>query len=115
MDAELEKEPAILAVLDRLRLTLGRHAFVLADHWESDVCAVGIASPQNSGVLVYIACYRETPGYYDFELELPPLPDDDFVYRVAGIGSGVSFEELAGVVAGHLKHAESVTAPDLAD
>ena len=48
----------------------------------------------------------EARGRYGYELELPPPAGDEFPYHVAGTGSGVSFEELAGVVAGHLKRAE---------
>jgi hypothetical protein len=108
----IDKDPAILVVLDRLRSRLGPSAFVLADHWESDLCAVGIASPRNPGVLVYISCHREQPERFGYELELPPPPGDDFPYQVAGTGSGVSFEELAAVVADHLKHAEPCATPD---
>jgi hypothetical protein len=108
--AALDKDPAILAVLDLLWSRLGPGAFILADHWESDLCAVGIASPGDPGVLVYISCVGEPPGCFGYELELPPAPGVDFPYQVAGTGSGLSFEELAGVVAGHLKRAEQVAA-----
>jgi hypothetical protein len=110
--ASLDKDPAILAFLDRLWSRLGPGAFVLADHWEPDLCAVGIASPRDPGVLVYISCYGEPPGRYSYELELPPPPGDGLWYQVAGTGSGLSFEELAGVVAGHLKRAEPGAAAD---
>ncbi len=104
--AALDKDPAILAALDRLRSRLGSNAFVITDNWELDLCAVGIASPHDPGVLVYISTYGEPPGRFGYELELPPPPGDDFPYLFAGAGSDVSFEELAGVVAGHLKRAE---------
>ena len=110
--AALDKDPAILAALDRLRSRLGPDAFVVADHWEPDLCAVGIVSPHNAGVLGYISCYGEPPGRFGYELELPSPPGEDIPYQVAGTGSGVSFEELAGVVAGHLKHAEPDVAAD---
>ncbi len=102
----LDKDPSIVAVLDRLRARLGPGAFVLADHWEPDLFAVGIASPRDLGVLVYIPTYREPAGKFGYELALPPLLGDASPYRVAGRADGVSFEELASVIAGHLKHAE---------
>ena len=100
--ATLDKDPAILAALDHLRSTLGPEAFVLADYWEGDLCAVGIASPRDPGVLAYISCFGEPPGRFWYELELPPPPGDEFPYQVAGTGSGLSIEELAAVVGGHL-------------
>lgn len=110
--AALHKNPAILAALDRLWSRLGSDTFVLADHWEADLCAVGIATPRSPGVLVYISCYGEPPGCFAYELELPPPPGDDFPYKVAGTGAGLSFEELAVVVAEHLKHAEPWVEPE---
>ena len=95
------KDPAILEVLGQLQSRLGSDAFVVTDHWESDRCAIGISSPRDAGVLVYISCDRELPGMFGYELELPPLPGDAFPYRVMGRGSGVSFEELVGIASGH--------------
>jgi hypothetical protein len=98
------KDPSIPNVLKRLRVRLGSDAFVLSDHWEPDLFAVGIASPRNLGVLVYISTYREPAGLFEYELELPPSPGDGAQYKVAGRASGVSFEELASVVAAHLNN-----------
>ena len=106
MGAALDKDPTIVAALDRLWWWLGLDAFVLADHWESDLCAIGIASPRDAGVLVYISCHGEPPGLFTYELELPLPPGNDFPYQVAGTGSGLPLEELAVVVAEHLKRAE---------
>ena len=112
MGTGLDKDPVIIKVLEQLRSRLGPAAFVLADHWESDLCAVGIASPHNREVLVYLSCYGEPSDCFGYELELP-RPQIDFVsnpdvvpYLVAGRGTGVRFEELVGIVAAHLRHAE---------
>ena len=61
MRAVLDKDPVIVAALARLSSCLGPDAFVLADHWDSDPCAVGVASPRDGGVLVYITCHGERP------------------------------------------------------
>lgn len=112
MSGGLHKDPSILEVLDRLRSRLGEEAFVIADRWEADLFAVGIAAPHDLGVLVYISTYGYLPERFGYELELPPEPGDDFPYRVAGRGAKVSFEELACVVANHLNPSESNTSPD---
>jgi hypothetical protein len=103
--AALDKDPAILAALDHLWSRLGSDAFVLTDHWESDLCAVGIAGPRDLRVLVYISCHGELPGRFGYELELPPPPGSDDMYEVAGRGDGVTFGELASVVDAHLNRA----------
>jgi hypothetical protein len=103
--AALDKDPAILAVLTRLWSRLGADAFIVADHWEGDLCAVGIASPCDPRVLVYISCYGEADGRFNYELEVPPPRGDDSLYRVAGRGFGVPFSELVDIVTHHLKRA----------
>ncbi|MGL4464112.1 MAG: hypothetical protein ACRDD1_18405 [Planctomycetia bacterium] len=108
----LDKTPAVLAALDRLRSRLGPEAFVLADHWASDRCAVGVASRRDPGVLVYISCHGDSPDRFGYELERPRPLGDDFPYRVVGRAADVSFDELADVVAGHLTQAESGARPD---
>jgi hypothetical protein len=100
----VEKDAAIHAVLNHLWARLGPEAFVVTDHWDTDLSAIGISSPHNRGVLVYISCYGNQSGRYGYELELPALTDD-FPYQVAGRSSDVSFEELARVIAAHLKRA----------
>jgi hypothetical protein len=59
----------------------------------------GLPSPRDHGVLVYLAV---SDGRYNVELELPPVPGDDFPYQVAGQHSGLDFERLACVVGQHL-------------
>ena len=103
----LDKNPAILAALDHLQSRLGPDGFVLADHWEQDMCAVGISSPRNSSVLIYISCYGEVPDRFWYELELPSPPGDEFPYQVAGSGTASSLGELTDIVAGHLQQADS--------
>jgi hypothetical protein len=99
MSEELVKDPAILDALAHLRAALGAGAFDVVDHWTCDLIAVGIASPRDHRVLVYIA-FRANK--YDAELELPTLPGDEFPYRVAGQHWELTLDQLADVVAGHL-------------
>ena len=102
MDTLLDKDPAILDVLERLRARLGSDAFIIVDHWESDLCAVGIANPHNLGVLVYISSYGEPPERFGYELESPPPVGSESLYEVVGRGFGVSSDELAIIAAEHL-------------
>ena len=99
MDDGLDKDTAILATLARLRAVLGAGAFDVTDHWAADLTAVGVASPRDHRVLVYIALYPD--GYYA-ELESPAPPGEELPYRVAGRHAGLTFDRLVEVVAGHL-------------
>jgi len=51
----LKKEPAAREAVDRLRADLGDDAFAVCDHWEADLCAVGIAQPGAEATLAYSA------------------------------------------------------------
>ena len=88
--------------VDRLRSRLGPSAFEVLDHWEGDRIAIGIASPRDHHVLVYLAAYED--GFL-VELEMPPIPGADFPYEVAGRQSGLGFDHLVHVAAEHLARA----------
>ena len=85
-------------MLEKLRAALGSDAFDIVDHWPSDLIAIGIASPKNHHVLVYIGIFDD--GYYA-ELELPPNPNDDSLYEVARRHSGLSFSQLVDIMVNH--------------
>lgn len=99
----LKKHPTILSVLDQLRSRLGSDSFLIEDHWEVDLQAIGIASSRDHRVPVYISTYGQPLDHYNYELELPPPPGAEVPYAVAGSGWEVSFEELWVVVSEHLK------------
>jgi hypothetical protein len=101
-DTRPKKDPAITELLERLRERLGPGAFAIVDHWEADPCAVGIARPRDTGVLAYLSTFNLPAGRYDVELELPPGPAQDLIYREAGKHWDVDFETLAEVVRRHL-------------
>lgn len=111
MDTDLDKDPNILAVLDGLRSSLGQLSFCINDHWQADAYAIGIASPFDPRVLIYISTDADSPERYSFELELPARPGNEFPYEVAGRGSEVTFEEILQVVKQHLDRAILVHIP----
>jgi hypothetical protein len=102
MQTTSEKDSSIHAALGWLTERLGPDAFRVTDHWEPDLYAIGISSPSNASVLVYISTLGESSGLYSYELELPPEPDSEATYRAAGKGSGLTLVELVRVVKAHL-------------
>ena len=102
MNSDLEKDPSLLAVLARLRHDLGEVAFVVSDHWEMDLCAVGIASPKDPRVLAYLSTWQQPPDRYYLELELPGESDDNTDYHVAGKWESIGYPELREQIARHL-------------
>jgi hypothetical protein len=98
----VKKEAPLLAFLSQLRQDLGDTAFVVADHWESDACAVGIANPQNRRVLAYVSTCSQPEDRYYLSLELPGESDEATDYRLAGTWESIGYSELRERVADHL-------------
>ena len=97
-----DKDTSIHEVIAKLQNKLGDTAFDIVDHWEADLCAVGIARPDNHAILVYIST-RNLPekGYYA-SLELPSV-EEDFPYQAAGEFDNLDFEGLVSIIKRHLK------------
>ena len=100
--ARSNKDPSISKVLLKLYERMGLNAFVIYDYWGNDKNAIGITSPQNHGILVYISTFRTPQDYYNVRLELPPTQNSDFPYTDAGKLDGLNFEELVNVICKHL-------------
>jgi hypothetical protein len=104
---QLDKDRSILMVLQKLYKRIGLNAFVIYDHWGHDKNAIGITSPQNHGVLVYISTFGTEENHYNVRLELPQKQDTDFPYTEAGKYDGLDFEKLVTIIHKHL-HEEKV-------
>jgi hypothetical protein len=98
----LEKDPAILQVLERLAARLGPKTFDIVDHWDCDLTAVGVANPKDHRILAYISTFGMPEGRYIVELELPPEPGRKLPYHIAHTQSGLDFEQLVAKVRTHL-------------
>ncbi len=103
VDANASKDPSIIRLLDALKASLGPHAFDIVDHWKSDLFAVGIACPNNHGVLAYMSTYGQPDGRYSVSLELPPQPGDDAPYTDAGKYEVQGIEALSEVIRRHFQ------------
>lgn len=82
-------------------LDLGRRGWVLVDHWEADLCAIGIARGSESQRLVYVSTYDKDPGSYDYECEVS-CGAQPAEYRTVASGENVNFAELVTALQRHL-------------
>lgn len=99
----LKKDESIKCIIANLTEKLGENYFDIVDHWKDDLCAIGISSPSNNEVLVYIATSGNVKGYYDVHLELPPETNDAFPYKSVGEYSGVNIDKLIEIIHNHFK------------
>ncbi len=79
----MQKDPRIIGVLRHLEATLGVSTFVITDHWEADLLAVGVTNPSNPNALAYIAI-EGAPGHFTVIIEGPPKPGSDVPYEDIG-------------------------------
>ena len=95
------KDDSVLRVLDRLRSDLGDDAFDVVDHWDADLCAVGVARPSDHRFLVYISTFPPENGVLAYECERPSS-DPDLPYDSDGIVNEASYDDVAAAVTRHL-------------
>lgn len=102
---KLEKDESIHRLLARLEASLGKDAFHVVDHWEADLSAIGIARPDNHGVLVYIAMFGQEEDSYFVSLELPTTAGGetwkDHPYTPAGEKQLHGLDNLLNVIRRH--------------
>jgi hypothetical protein len=53
-----------------IALDLDAHGWVVRDHWDSDLCAIGIAAKDAPYRLAYVSTFDKPPGIYDVECEI---------------------------------------------
>jgi hypothetical protein len=101
MNAQLTKDESILDLIGRLKCRLGDDAFDVVDHWESDLFSIGIARPDNHGVLVYICTFERPPENYFVSIELPPKLGTGLPYTPCGDFQVEGSNELVHIIRKH--------------
>jgi hypothetical protein len=89
---------ALLAQLDRQQ-----RGWAIRDHWEVDLCAIGISSQSSPRKLVYVSTFGKPTGKYDYECEKLRLGvENEADYDTVSEGCDVAFPELVDVMHRHL-------------
>jgi hypothetical protein len=98
------KAKLVAELIDTLRKRLGSDAFQIVDHWPEDPMAIGIASPQNVGVLAYVSVTPEADDPYFVSLELLPEGDwADHPYMPGDERNECGIDELVATISAHLR------------
>jgi hypothetical protein len=98
----MEKDMAIKELLRWLHQQLGNR-FAVTDHWEDDLCAIGISSPEDPPQLVYILSFGQPARQHKVELESAPFPGSDLPFRTVGRFELVRRENLLAIIKDHLQ------------
>ena len=99
------KNPEVAALVERLRGDLGAGYFTEVPHWDDNLAAIGLASPADPRVLVYLCVMPGAADAY-LECELPASRDDpdEPPYEVASSGSYTDYGQILSIVRDHLAH-----------
>jgi hypothetical protein len=98
----MDKDASTVKLVERLRTDLGPDDFDIVDHWDADLCAIGIAMTDDHTQLVYISTFAKPHESYDYELEIAPKSPEN-QYDVAGQGDCVSYPMLLDIVRDHIR------------
>lgn len=91
---ELTKDPTIQQILSYLEQKFGKGSFSIANHWDADLCAVGLVD--NSGrYLLYLNTYGKPKGTAHAELEDNATTDN--TNKPTQVFETLGTEELEGV------------------
>ncbi len=83
------------------RLQVNSRGWRVVDHWEADLCAIGIAKEGSPRFLVYVSTYDRASGRYDYQCETPADSGTDS-YITKASGENVSYRKLLRVMEDHL-------------
>lgn len=97
----LNKDQSLRDVLARLVSDLGEGVFEVVDHWDGDLCAIGLARPADQRYLVYVCTFPPETELFAYECERPPT-DPDFPYDSDGMVEEASYDQLLDAVRQHL-------------
>jgi hypothetical protein len=98
----VSKDASVESLLGRLRADLGNNAFTVIDHWDGDLCAIGVARPADPRYLVYISTWPPERGTFAYECERPPT-DAAMPSESDGMIEGASYDAMRDAVRRHLR------------
>lgn len=97
----IQKDKRILELL--ARLPMNERGWVIVDHWDADLMAVGIAHPADVRRLVYVSTFKKENGRYDYECEVPTGPEPGN-FTTSECGEDVDDGALLAALDRHLAH-----------
>lgn len=97
----ITKDDSILSLLTQLNLEL--RGWTIRDHWDADLCAIGVSSKSFPHKLVYVSTYGKPTGKFDYECEQSPSnTEDETDYETVAEGHDVEYDVLLDAMEGHL-------------
>jgi len=93
----IKKQKEIIELVNLVNYTFGNDAPTINDHWETDLCAIGL---QKNDKLIYIAAYAHNDYFYECELL---VDDPDVIYIAQDTENNVSKERILEVISDYFR------------
>lgn len=100
--ASLAKADNVRWVLAALAGRFGHDSFQIIDDWEADLCAVGIARPDDPNKVAYISTYGLPEGQYACHIDIWPSEGSDGGYKNIAQLERVGFATLVTAITEYL-------------
>jgi len=95
----IDKDLSITDLVERLELH--ERGWCILDHWEADLCAIGISNSPSGDRIVYVSTFDQKAGRYNCECEKRNM-QSSLGYETVYEGRNLTFDELVAVLARHL-------------
>jgi hypothetical protein len=95
----LQKDKSIIELVDALNLD--EKGWTISDHWDGDMCAIGIASKSRPSLLVYVSTFDLPSGRFYFECEVAEA-EGELRYASSDSAANVDFAALERKMIDHL-------------
>jgi hypothetical protein len=101
----LEKDQSIVEFINELTNAIGKNNFQLVDHWDADLCAIGISAPDNPDKLVYVSTFGKQNKFFA-STEFPNNGNDekwkDHPYIPGADTDDLTCDELIDLIREHI-------------
>lgn len=98
----MNKDKTILKLLERLKPIIDANKLHIIDHWESDLCAIGL---KRNNRTVYISTYNfinDEPARFDYDLEIADELNEN-KFQVLKEGRAVTEDNLIQAISSFLE------------
>lgn len=97
----MNKDKRIYRFIENIKNDLGTEDFVVVDHWDADLCSIGVAKKNDVAQLVYVSTYNKSSNEYYYELEFSnALEKSKSIFDTEG---NVKYEVLLNIIKIHTK------------
>ncbi|SRR5258708_2286509 len=98
----MNKDKTILNLIERLKLLIDFSKLHIVDHWEGDLCAIGLKKGNRT---IYISTFKfinDEAARFDYDLEIADESDEN-IFKVLKEGRAVSEDGLVYAIKSFLE------------